>query len=139
MASSRMMLVSVPVALIAALLAWRASVPRLPPELKPLRAPLLTALPEFDAAYRSNMLWGSYRSGLYFGMRTRCGDLLPDVAGHICKSWPPKGQLRQLASQQRTARSARHARACSSPTLCMHPPVMHFICIAALSVRCCWA
>ncbi|KXZ47267.1 hypothetical protein GPECTOR_36g12 [Gonium pectorale] len=42
-----------------------------PPVLSPLKAPMLTELQEFDAAYKDQMLWGSYRSGLYFGMRTR--------------------------------------------------------------------
>eukprot|EP00195_Chlamydomonas_chlamydogama_P007994 CAMPEP_0202898164 /NCGR_PEP_ID=MMETSP1392-20130828/6754_1 /ASSEMBLY_ACC=CAM_ASM_000868 /TAXON_ID=225041 /ORGANISM="Chlamydomonas chlamydogama, Strain SAG 11-48b" /LENGTH=860 /DNA_ID=CAMNT_0049584015 /DNA_START=924 /DNA_END=3506 /DNA_ORIENTATION=- len=43
-----------------------------PPELTPLRAPKLTSLPELkDPQYEDKMLWGSYRSGLYFGMRTR--------------------------------------------------------------------
>ena len=42
-------------------------------DLKPLRAPKMLELPELtDAAYRDSMLWGTYRSGLYFGMRTRC-------------------------------------------------------------------
>ncbi|KAF8069561.1 GCS1 [Scenedesmus sp. PABB004] len=59
------------VAGLAGFLAWRALAPRAPPELTPLRAPLLKALPEFDATYQSNLLWGSYRSGHYFGMRTR--------------------------------------------------------------------
>lgn len=42
-----------------------------PSVLTPLKAPRLTELPEFGGAYRDEMLWGSYRSGLYFGMRTR--------------------------------------------------------------------
>ncbi len=41
------------------------------PVLRLLKAPKLTELPEFDASYKDRMLWGSYRSGLYFGMRTR--------------------------------------------------------------------
>ncbi|KAG2438869.1 hypothetical protein HYH02_010667 [Chlamydomonas schloesseri] len=41
------------------------------PILTPLKAPKVTDLLEFDAAYKDRMLWGSYRSGLYFGMRTR--------------------------------------------------------------------
>lgn len=40
-------------------------------ELRPLRTAKLTSLAEFGADYRNRMLWGSYRSGLYFGMRTR--------------------------------------------------------------------
>lgn len=28
-------------------------------------------LPEFDEAYKAEMLWGSYRAGLYFGMGMR--------------------------------------------------------------------
>ncbi|MEW5316627.1 MAG: hypothetical protein WDW38_007987 [Sanguina aurantia] len=39
--------------------------------LLPLRAPLLKSLPQFGGLYRDAMLWGSYRSGLYFGMRMR--------------------------------------------------------------------
>lgn len=45
--------------------------PRLPPQITPLNAPLMKQLPEFDAAYKDSMLWGSYRAGHYFGMRTR--------------------------------------------------------------------
>jgi len=41
-------------------------------DLTPLRAPKMLDLAELkDASYRDAMLWGSYRSGLYFGMRTR--------------------------------------------------------------------
>eukprot|EP00798_Chlamydomonas_sp_ICE-L_P009097 gene9097-16222_t len=43
-----------------------------PRELLPLSAAKLTSLPELaDAEYTDKMLWGSYRPGLYFGMRTR--------------------------------------------------------------------
>lgn len=45
-----------------------------PQDLAPLKAPLMKELPEFDADYQRSMLWGSYRSGLYFGMRTRWVD-----------------------------------------------------------------
>ncbi len=41
-----------------------------PEVLRPLRAKRLTDLPA-SPAYAEQMLWGSYRSGLYFGMRTR--------------------------------------------------------------------
>jgi hypothetical protein len=59
--------------LAAAWLAWQlVGRSQAPPEVTPLAAPKLKLLPEFqDAAYKSRMLWGSYRSGLYFGMRTR--------------------------------------------------------------------
>lgn len=57
--------------LLAALAAWALGGSRLPPETTPLKAPLMKSLPEFDESYKSEMLWGSYRSGLYFGMRTR--------------------------------------------------------------------
>lgn len=41
-------------------------------DLLPLRAPKMVELAELkDASYKDAMLWGSYRSGLYFGMRTR--------------------------------------------------------------------
>ncbi len=39
--------------------------------LQPLKAKRLTDLEQFSPAYKDEMLWGSYRSGLYFGMRTR--------------------------------------------------------------------
>ena len=44
------------------------------PELAPLpRVPRLTAaLPELaDPGHKGELMWGSYRSGLYFGMSTR--------------------------------------------------------------------
>ncbi|GLC49260.1 hypothetical protein PLESTB_000199900 [Pleodorina starrii] len=59
------------VALAAAYFAYRGRQHFRPPVLSPLKAPKLTDLAEFDAAYKDQMLWGSYRSGLYFGMRTR--------------------------------------------------------------------
>ncbi len=41
-------------------------------DLKPLKAPRMLELAELtDPAWTDSMLWGSYRSGLYFGMRTR--------------------------------------------------------------------
>jgi hypothetical protein len=43
-----------------------------PAEVTPLRASLLKELPQFQGSYADDMLWGTYRSGLYFGMRTRC-------------------------------------------------------------------
>jgi mannosyl-oligosaccharide glucosidase len=42
-----------------------------PADLTPLRAPKMVDNPEFSGQYANDMLWGSYRSGLYFGMRTR--------------------------------------------------------------------
>jgi mannosyl-oligosaccharide glucosidase len=42
-----------------------------PAGLTPLRAPKMVDNPEFSGQYANDMLWGSYRSGLYFGMRTR--------------------------------------------------------------------
>ena len=50
-------------------------------DLKPLKAPKMVELPELTGAtYRNPMLWGSYRSGLYFGMRTRSGQ--GELVGH---------------------------------------------------------
>ena len=41
-------------------------------DLRPLKAPKMVELPELTGSgYRNSMLWGSYRSCLYFGMRTR--------------------------------------------------------------------
>lgn len=50
---------------------YKALVPYVPPEITPLKAPRMKELQEFGSSYQNNMLWGSYRSGLYFGMRTR--------------------------------------------------------------------
>ena len=61
------------VALAAAYFAVRRKDHFRPHVLSPLKAPKLTDLPEFGGDYKDRMLWGSYRSGLYFGMRTRCG------------------------------------------------------------------
>jgi hypothetical protein len=57
--------------LAAAYAGYLKLVPYTPPEITPLKAALMKDLQEWDKAYKSNMLWGSYRSGLYFGMRTR--------------------------------------------------------------------
>jgi hypothetical protein len=57
--------------LLAVWAAWRQLGPSLPPQITPLKAPLMKQLPEFDAEYKDSMLWGSYRAGHYFGMRTR--------------------------------------------------------------------
>lgn len=57
---------------IAAVIAARLTAkPKGPPEITPFKAPLVKDLPEFGPEYQDGMLWGSYRSGLYFGMRTR--------------------------------------------------------------------
>jgi hypothetical protein len=56
--------------------AYKALVPYVPPEITPLKAPKMKELQEFGGSYQNNMLWGSYRSGLYFGMRTRCAQAL---------------------------------------------------------------
>ena len=42
-----------------------------PPEITPFKAPKVKQLPEFSGKYQDEMFWGSYRSGLYFGMKTR--------------------------------------------------------------------
>lgn len=39
----------------------------LPPEVTPLRAPRLSALPQFQGEHRERTLWGTYRPGLYLG------------------------------------------------------------------------
>lgn len=66
-----MAIVLVHVAALVAYSGYKALVPYVPPEITPLKAPLMKELPEYDRTYKDNMLWGSYRSGLYFGMRTR--------------------------------------------------------------------
>lgn len=39
--------------------------------LSPFKAPLLKESEIFDAAYQKEMFWGTYRPGLYLGLRTR--------------------------------------------------------------------
>jgi mannosyl-oligosaccharide glucosidase len=58
-------------AVVAVWAAWTQLAPSTPPQITPLKAPLMKQLPEFDAAYKDAMLWGTYRAGHYFGMRTR--------------------------------------------------------------------
>ena len=36
-------------------------------EITPLDAPLLQTLPQFQGQHVEDLLWGSYRSGLYLG------------------------------------------------------------------------
>ncbi|KAL4523918.1 hypothetical protein Ndes2526B_g08146 [Nannochloris sp. 'desiccata'] len=45
--------------------------PGLPPSLLPFPGPKLTSLPQFSGSYVSRMLWGTYRPGVYFGLRPR--------------------------------------------------------------------
>lgn len=40
-------------------------------ETTPLDALLLQSLPQFQAGHREELLWGSYRSGLYLGGHLR--------------------------------------------------------------------
>lgn len=48
---------------------WSASQGNQPFVLAPLDAPLVTESSLFNASYREDMLWGTYRSGLYCGAR----------------------------------------------------------------------
>ncbi|KAK9836881.1 hypothetical protein WJX74_010329 [Apatococcus lobatus] len=41
------------------------------PETTPLDGPLLQSLPQFQGTHSEQLLWGSYRSGLYMGLRMR--------------------------------------------------------------------
>ena len=41
------------------------------PSLTPLDVPFVKNCPLFDSTYRREMLWGTYRPGLYFGLRMR--------------------------------------------------------------------
>jgi hypothetical protein len=70
--SRLLVIIAINVAGLVAYAGYKALVPYVPPEITPLKAPRMKELPEFGSSYQNNMLWGSYRSGLYFGMRTRC-------------------------------------------------------------------
>lgn len=64
-------LAGVVVALLAALFTQLRSTWEVDAIVKPFRGPRMTGLPQFGAPHRGRMLWGSYRPGLLFGMRTR--------------------------------------------------------------------
>jgi len=58
------------VAVVAAFI-WRPSATSLPPTLRPFPGPKLTHLSQFSGDHARRFFWGTYRPGLYFGMRTR--------------------------------------------------------------------
>jgi mannosyl-oligosaccharide glucosidase len=93
--SRRGWLLAVAAALLA-LLAARYPARRAagPPEVTPFAAPSLRALPEFGGAYASALLWGTYRPGLYFGLRARC--VAPLLRPLRSPSAPPGGFGRTL-------------------------------------------
>lgn len=43
----------------------------LPRDLRPINLPKLTLLPQFQGEHARKYLWGTYRPGLYFGVRSR--------------------------------------------------------------------
>ncbi|CAG9462585.1 unnamed protein product [Pedinophyceae sp. YPF-701] len=68
----RLVLIAVAVVSVAvAGLLYEQHRDRTPRCLKPLPAPLLKDLPEFGGRQRDELFWGTYRAGLYTGMRTR--------------------------------------------------------------------
>jgi hypothetical protein len=95
------------VAFAAAYFAFRGKDHFKPPVLAPLKAPKLTDLPEFGGSYKDRMLWGSYRSGLYFGMRTRCDSYRP--ASSVLCSEP-----RHLGKSSAIPSSSGEASCCAS-------------------------
>lgn len=85
--SGTLLQLSIAVALVAVAALVVFELFRAPDELRPLSAAKLTTLPEFGGDYKDQMLWGSYRPGLYFGMRTRCACSLQgtDPAQSFCR------------------------------------------------------
>ncbi|CAD7700286.1 unnamed protein product [Ostreobium quekettii] len=66
--------------------------------LSRFQAPLMTDLAEFDDDYRRRMLWGTYRPGLYFGLRTRLPkSLLTGLAWFQPASRDAMNSVRHLA------------------------------------------
>lgn len=58
--------------LLAGYYGWQWSLSSgVPADVTPFKGAKMKSLPEFNDQYKESMLWGSYRSGLYFGMRTR--------------------------------------------------------------------
>jgi hypothetical protein len=100
-------------ALAAALLAVlvAASLPARragPPEVTPFAAPSLRALPEFGGAYARALLWGTYRPGLYFGLRARC--VVVVAAALLLLSFPARASLAQPLEGLRRTLPARWQR-----------------------------
>jgi hypothetical protein len=81
-----------------------------PADVTPLKAPLLKDLPQFQGQYADDMLWGTYRSGLYFGMRTRwvgaaCCCISAALRAHCCCAAHRQALKRSGTASGRTAHS----------------------------------
>ncbi|KAK9838545.1 hypothetical protein WJX81_006602 [Elliptochloris bilobata] len=84
-----------------ACVAWFAYPTGLPPEVSPLRAPRLSLLPQFQGEHREGTLWGTYRPGLYFGMRMRVPQsLLVGLMWFDPDRPDPLAHLRHLAQER---------------------------------------
>mmetsp|Transcript_7619 Transcript_7619/g.22485 ORF Transcript_7619/g.22485 Transcript_7619/m.22485 type:complete len:941 (+) Transcript_7619:605-3427(+) len=62
---------AIAIATVAAWAAWTGAFGPADPAVTPIDLPRMTALPQFAGCYARQMLWGSYRPGLYLGLRMR--------------------------------------------------------------------
>jgi mannosyl-oligosaccharide glucosidase len=90
----------------AALAVARLRAATLPPHLRRLPGPFLSALPQFQGAHASDLLWGTYRPGLYTGIRPRVprglvGGVMWFAADGAAKDDPSRPPpLRHLAEER---------------------------------------
>lgn len=63
-------------AILAATVGKAVLLGRIPPEITPLKGQHLTELAQFNETYRKLMLWGTYRPGLYLGLKSRTSPAL---------------------------------------------------------------
>ncbi|KAI8471096.1 MAG: glycoside hydrolase [Monoraphidium minutum] len=116
--------------LAAAALVWRLAGRGGPPEVRPLAAPLMRELPEFqNDSYKEEMYWGSYRAGLYFGMRTR--RVPPPPPPGPPPRPHPLGRRRRARTRPAAARApmqprsnTAHARSLARPQRSEHGPLV---------------
>ena len=86
-----------------ALAGHRARLAAAPPHLRRLAGPVLADLPQFQAGHASRFLWGTYRPGLYTGVRARvprsllAGVMWFDADGGDGSARPP---IRHLAEER---------------------------------------
>jgi len=72
-----------------------------PPTLRPFESPLVKNCDIFDVQYQNERLWGTYRPGLYFGLRMKRPSSLLAGLMWFDPSWYENiNEIRHLAKQE---------------------------------------